>query len=115
MHYRFTSVPIVTFAATFSIEESDLPEDFKGAKRFMIKPETRAEIANYLKSKIQEVCQDIDKVFASFDVDKSGTIDKNELRAVSAELGLNMSQTESLQMINDLDLNKDGLISPEEF
>jgi hypothetical protein len=52
MHYRFTSVPIVTFAATYSIEDSDLPEDFKGAKRFMIKPETRAEVANYLKSKI---------------------------------------------------------------
>ena len=72
-------------------------------------------IAGYLEHMISETCIGIDKVFASFDADNSGFVDKHELKAVAQELGLNMNGNEVSNMINDLDLNKDGLISPEEF
>jgi hypothetical protein len=58
---------------------------------------------------------DIKKIFDAFDTDKSGFIDKIELKGVAAGLGLNMGEIDCENMIRDLDLNKDGKISPDEF
>jgi len=111
MLFRFESVPVVTFIGCESP-----PQGFADAKCFPeIAKETAMNVAGYLEHKIAETCIGIDKVFASFDVDKSGTVDKHELKAVAQELGLNMNGNDVSNMINDLDLNKDGLISPEEF
>jgi hypothetical protein len=61
-------------------------------------------------------------VFQQFDSDNSGFIDKKELAAVVAELAfiagtqhIVFGDHEINNMIRDLDMNGDGLISPEEF
>lgn len=54
-------------------------------------------------------------MFASFDTDKSGFIDLNELKNVSKELGRELDQAELEECMKDLDLNKDGKISLSEF
>jgi len=55
------------------------------------------------------------KVFVSFDTDKSGFIDANELKEVSKELGKELDAAELEECLKDLDQNKDGKISYEEF
>lgn len=62
-----------------------------------------------------ELNEIIRKVFDSFDADKSGFIDLSELKAVSKELGSEMSDAEADAAMKDLDVNKDGKISFEEF
>jgi hypothetical protein len=64
---------------------------------------------------VNDVKKSIKKIFDTFDKDKSGFIDKNELKGVAAELGLNMGQIDIENMIKDLDLNGDGKISTDEF
>jgi len=53
----------------------------------------------------------IKKVFDSFDADKSGFIDLGELKSVSKELGMDMTDAEADASLKDLDYNKDGKIS----
>lgn len=55
------------------------------------------------------------KIFDSFDTDKSGFIDSAELAAVSKELGRTMDDAELEECLKDLDQNKDGKISYDEF
>lgn len=55
------------------------------------------------------------KVFKSFDTDGSGFIDSIELEAVAKELGRPMDAAELEECLKDLDQNKDGKISYEEF
>ncbi len=55
------------------------------------------------------------KVFAEFDKDKSGFIDMNELNLVAKELGRPMDADELEECLKDLDMNKDGKISYDEF
>lgn len=57
----------------------------------------------------------INKIFATFDKDKSGFIVKDELKMVCQELGVQMNDMDVENMVKDLDLNKDGKISPDEF
>lgn len=57
----------------------------------------------------------IKKVFTSFDADNSGFIDKNELLAVSKELGRELNPAELEECLKDLDRNHDGKISYDEF
>ena len=64
---------------------------------------------------IKTVGQDIDRVFAKFDVDGNGYLERDELKVVGAELGLDMTNADVDNMIKDLDYNLDGKISREEF
>jgi hypothetical protein len=57
----------------------------------------------------------VNKMFDKMDTDKSGFLEENELAAVIAELGVEMSGSDVRNMMNDLDFNKDGKISPDEF
>lgn len=57
----------------------------------------------------------MNKVFKSFDKDNSGYIDINELKEVSQELGRPLDAAELEECMKDLDQNKDGKISYEEF
>ena len=68
-----------------------------------------------MKTRIAEVQEDINKVFREFDEDKSGFIDRGELKMVASQLGLNLNAGDVSNMIGDIDLNGDGKISPEEF
>lgn len=66
-------------------------------------------------AKYNELNEIMSKVFKSFDKDNSGFIDINELRDVSQELGRPLDAAELEECMKDLDVNKDGKISYEEF
>jgi len=55
------------------------------------------------------------KVFDSFDKDKNGYIDINEIKALSKELGHEISETDVQKIFSEVDTNKDGKISFGEF
>lgn len=68
-----------------------------------------------LNAQFAALNEQIQKVFKAFDKDNSNFIDLNELRDVSAELGRPMDAAELEECMKDLDTNKDGKISFEEF
>ncbi|KAK3305871.1 uncharacterized protein B0T15DRAFT_213250 [Chaetomium strumarium] len=55
------------------------------------------------------------QVFEIFDKDGTGDITADELGNVMKELGLNPSEEELQDLINEVDTNKDGVISFDEF
>ncbi|SPQ24314.1 5ef4de72-1994-4316-857a-dca6952267fa [Thermothielavioides terrestris] len=55
------------------------------------------------------------QAFEMFDKDKTGDITADELGQVMKELGLNPSDQELQDLVDEADLNKDGVISFEEF
>ncbi|KAK0737756.1 hypothetical protein B0T18DRAFT_233863 [Schizothecium vesticola] len=55
------------------------------------------------------------QVFDVFDKDHTGDITASELGAVMKELGLNPSDAELEDLVNEADLNKDGVICFDEF
>lgn len=57
----------------------------------------------------------IKQAWSLFDDDGSGTIDKNELKLVMQKLGLNPTQDELTEIVNDIDKDGDGDIDFSEF
>jgi len=57
----------------------------------------------------------INKIFNLFDTERTGFIIHKNLRRVAKELGENVSDEELYEMINRADVDKDGLVSEEEF
>jgi len=55
------------------------------------------------------------KVFDSFDKDKNGFIDISEIKALSKELGHEVTDTDVQKIFAEIDTNKDGKISFTEF
>lgn len=103
---RYHNCPVVAFVG----EGIKPDEEFITAKVL-----NREAVAEYVQSECSKVKAQIKTIFDSFDSDKSGFIDKDELKGVAAGLGLEMGNLEADNMIRDLDLNKDGKISPDEF
>ena len=54
-------------------------------------------------------------IFNLFDIDKSGTIDSNELRKIMKVLGIHFTQSEIEEMVRLLDEDKSGTIDFDEF
>jgi len=73
------------------------------------------DAANFIKDEYAKLLEVMKKVFESLDADKSGYIDLKELKEMSKELGKEMDNAELEECIKDLDENKDGKISFEEF
>jgi hypothetical protein len=69
--------------------------------------------------KLQKAHDELEKVmkqvFDDFDKDKSGFIDLPELLEIAGKLGVSLSATEAVILYKEVDLNKDGKISFEEF
>merc|ERR1712166_1013481 len=105
---RFQTVPIVAFVGAVEVAA-----EFKDAKIFAA-GETAAA-GDFMKTRISEVQADINKVFEQFDEDKSGFIDRGELKMVADSLGVSLDASQVSSMIADIDLNGDGKISPDEF
>jgi len=105
---RFFSVPVVCFMGAVQ-----LPAEFKDAKVFATGDYTA--VSDLMKTRIEEVKGDINKVFSEFDDDKNGFIDRGELKMVAASLGIDLDVGQVNAMVTDIDLNRDGKISPEEF
>jgi hypothetical protein len=74
-----------------------------------------SDLFNHVISELAKLRDVIKNVFVSFDKDSSGFIDPNELKAVSKELGRELDASELETCMKDLDLNKDGKISLDEF
>ena len=68
-------------------------------------------IEAYKNKRDTEVAQ----AFRKFDADGSGAIDKDELQALSKQLGHPLSEEQLQKALEDLDLNKDGVIDFDEF
>jgi len=105
---RFHTVPIVTFMG-----QVEVAAEFKDSKIFAA--DDYATASDLIKSRIAEVQADINKVFTEFDEDKNGFIDRGELKMVASSLGVDLNVAELNNMVADIDLDRDGKISPEEF
>lgn len=53
------------------------------------------------------------KVFALFDDEKTGFVSIKNLRKIIKELGVNIDEAELQEMIDKADLDNDGLVSEE--
>lgn len=73
------------------------------------------EMLTTLKSQYTELDTLMKKVFKDFDLDGSGFIDSNELAEVAKSLGKALDSAELDECLKDLDMNKDGKISYDEF
>ncbi|KAI0985112.1 hypothetical protein GJ496_001066 [Pomphorhynchus laevis] len=58
---------------------------------------------------------EIERAFRLFDDDNSGSINIRKLKRVARELGQSISEEEMQSMIEQFDLNGDGLIDIDEF
>ena len=57
----------------------------------------------------------IEQIFNSFDKDKSGTIELNELKEVAQALGETLTDQQTRGIVKKLDTDGDGKISLKEF
>ena len=70
------------------------------------------ELVGIKREHLQTTCK---PVFDKFDKDGSGEIDKDELAAMSAELGQPLDEEQLATALKDLDMNGDGVIDFSEF
>ena len=68
-----------------------------------------------VKMSEKDTKEDAMRAFRQFDVDQTGKITFENLKAVSRELGEDMTDEEISEMIEKADLDADGMISEEEF
>jgi Ca2+-binding EF-hand superfamily protein len=65
---------------------------------------------------LQRTRNNIKKIFATLDGEKSGFISQKNLKKVIKDVGItNLTDVEIGQMIDRADLDNDGLVSEEEF
>jgi Ca2+-binding EF-hand superfamily protein len=57
----------------------------------------------------------INKIFALYDDERTGFVSAKNLRRVAQELGENCSNEEIDELIHRADLDRDGLVSEDEF
>jgi len=55
------------------------------------------------------------RAFRQFDQDKSGRISFENLKRVTRDLGESMTDEELLEMIQAADVNRSGMVTPDEF
>jgi hypothetical protein len=93
-------------------------ETFAEAATYKAKAFTEGEagaLLEYFKHEYSQLEEVMKKVFKAFDTDNSDYIDSAELKEVAKELGKPLDAAELDECLKDLDQNKDGKISYEEF
>jgi len=106
---KYQDAPLKAFIGKEACAEAGT---FK-AKAFTI--EQKGELLQHLNTEYATLDEIMRKAFKAFDLDGSGYIDSNELAEVSKELGKALDSAELDECLKDLDQNKDGKISYEEF
>lgn len=106
---KYTDAPIKAFLTKEAFADAANHK----AKGFKVGEQD--QLVAHLKDQYQQLDEVMKKVFKSFDTDNSGFIDSQELAQVSKELGRQLSNDELEECLKDLDQNKDGKISYEEF
>ena len=109
--------PILSYIKTnlekYLVEKEPKFINFKNAG------EAAESFASSLEKMIEKYDQkyddDVKPAFGKFDKDSSGTIDKSELKLLSAGLGHPLNDDQLEKALQDLDLNKDGVIDLDEF
>ena len=89
---------------------SDLDEDGSGQLEFNEWLHLMTHRVNNASSR-----ESIDKVFPLYDDEKTGYLSVKNLRRVANELGEKISEEELQEMIDRADLDRDGLVSCDEF
>lgn len=85
-------------------------------KKPAAKPEPKKEEKILLKHELtNEQKQEIKDAFDSIDSDGSGKLDVEELKIAMLALGLESKRDDINKIVEDMDKNKDGQISYEEF
>jgi Ca2+-binding EF-hand superfamily protein len=59
--------------------------------------------------------QELKEAFDAFDKDGDGSIDVKELQSMMSQLGDKLSLTEAQELIEEVDMDKDGVVNFEEF
>jgi len=115
--------------AFFSCSKSDvaLPQEDKVELRLFDKPNLiRGSVLSLLKSNksifetagttvVTSMGGTIDEVFAKFDKDGSGAIDRSELKSVMSELNYDLADEDLTTLFAELDSDNNGTISQAEF
>ena len=79
---RYQSCPVVCFV-NLGEEEFELEDEFKSSKVFA-KGTDKKDMASHIQAEVDKVKGEVNKIFAEFDKDNSGSIDQAELKAVVA-------------------------------
>lgn len=89
---------------------SDLDSDGNGTIDFQ-------EWLNLLTKKVndKDSRDNINKIFALFDDERTGFISVKNLRRIAQELGESVSEAELEELVTRADTDHDGLVSEEEF
>lgn len=85
--------------------------------QFVAKQQQEAKHARWkmqLRNKMGEISA-FEKVFTRFDRDKSGTLDRRELTEALRSLGLDADRQEVGNILQQMDVDRDGLVSASEF
>lgn len=64
---------------------------------------------------LDEIKRDIDDLFRQFDIDGDGTITADEILNTMKGFGIQMTLEKAQEMINAVDLDRNGKIDPQEF
>ena len=59
--------------------------------------------------------ENIDRIFALFDTEKTGYIAAQDLRRIARDMGLELTEEDFQDMIRRGDADKDGRVSKDEF
>jgi hypothetical protein len=106
---RFEDCPVVVFVGDCQ------PAGAFAQAKCMPAATSPAEVTTCVKNCIVEKKKDILEVFANFDSDLNGHLERTELKKATVKLGLKMSEIDIDNMMKDLDFDCDGKISIDEF
>merc|ERR1712094_166865 len=87
-----------------SVDQYISDKDDAAAREYLLNNMSQEQLERALK-----------KAFLFADVDCSGMLDRAEFRRVLAQMGLPLTQTQIAELMQQIDVNRDGLISYEEF
>jgi centrin-3 len=107
------NIPTSTAATRGHAKQAAIPA-FSGATKLVI---SHAEFSKVAATHIaaRDPADEINKAFDLFDTNSKGGLDIEDLRRVARELNEGLTEEEMQAMIEEFDLDGDGLVSREEF